>query len=66
MLTFRIQAFLNWCVEQKIIDEKPKTHYLKKPSRKDLRLARPALGERMFKPAEIHKLLKYSGPDMRP
>ena len=60
----RIQAFLNWCVGQRIIEKKPTTLYLNKPSRKDMRLARASQGERMFKPEEINGLLQFSGANM--
>lgn len=36
-----------------------------KPSRRTMRLARAARGERMFEPGEIRKLLEAAGPQMR-
>jgi integrase len=61
----RVRAFFNWAKRAKIISCVPDCDALRKPSRKELRLARASRGSRMFTPKELRHLLAHSGPQMR-
>ncbi len=61
----RVRAFLNWCKREKLLSEVPDCDALKKPSRKQLRLARAARGSKMFAPEEARLLLAFAGPQLR-
>jgi len=61
----RVRAFLNWCKREKYISGLPDCDALKKPSRKELRLARAKRGSRMFTPEELRSLITCAGPQLR-